>query len=79
MSPDFEAAVPRDMDIGHWHPREEDGGHSLLAPEDGGAGPTRGQAAQSQLLPRLDLMMEKHFKWMFLPVVEEVLLLYDLG
>ena len=47
MSPDFEAAVSRDMHIGHWHPREEDGGDALLAPEDGGAGPASGQAAQS--------------------------------
>ena len=53
--PDFEAAIARDMDIGHWHSREEDRGDSLLAPEYGGAGPSGGQAAQLQLLTRPDL------------------------
>lgn len=58
VSPDLEAAVTRDVDISYGHPGEEDGGDALLAPEDGGAGAARGQAAQLELLPRLDLRVE---------------------
>ena len=55
LSPNLEAAVSRDVDIGHWHPREEDREDSLLAPEYGGTGSPGGQAAQPQLLPRQHL------------------------
>ena len=55
VAPDLEAAIPRDMNIGHRHPREEDRERALLAPEYCGAGPPSCQTAQLQLLARPDL------------------------